>query len=1344
VTTEVKATQSEDIFSDGREIASVMRSINWSDTAIGSIEHWPQSLRTAVSICLASRFPMMILWGAELVQIYNDGYATILGTQQPTAMGQPARECSAQEWQIHAPIYEAVFSSAQVTYLENQQFLIERTGYLQESYFTLCYSPIRDESGGVGGILITFLETTGSVIDQRRSQTLHELASHSAEARSAGEACNLAARSLAGNPADIPFALFYLLDTQGTSARLVATAGLEAGTPASPRFVNFAESSETWPLAAVARTVHSQQVDNLEAQFGSLPGGIWPESPRTALILPIASPASEHPAGLLVAGISPRLSPDSSYRRFLELVAGEVATAVSSGLHWEENRKLSELALPARTESAHNQIVHILESLSDAFIALDNQWRIAYVNKEVVKLTDKQPADLIGKTLWEVCSWSTGTFVEQQYRRAVADQVAVHFEFFCEPKDQWLEIHAYPSAEGLGICYRDITERKLTEEVLRTTDERFRLLAESIPQIVWMAHPNGKAEYFNQCWFEYTGLEPGQGWASELVLHPEDLPRCLEVWKAAWKAGESYTIEYRLRRASDGTYRWHLGRALPQRDSEGRIIKWYGTITDIDDQKQAEKSFRFLTELDERMRRLSDPEEIISTVVNAVGEFLQVARCTYGEWDTENNIVCVYSDYCQGVSSIAGTYPLQEFGADIIEDLKAERTIVNRDVKTDPRTAGTLYQAICESVGVRAYVFVPLVKDEQCVCHLAVQTSGAPRMWTSEEVSVLQKVTERIWLMVENARLNRATTEALRRSQQHADQLHGLTEAALAINSALSIEQVLQKITQQARSIIGAHQSVTSMSVNQNWAQSINTVSLSDKYAAWRDYDAVTDGSGIYTCVCHQNRPMRLTQAELEAHPKWRGFGKEAQNHPPMRGWLAAPLVGSDGRNIGLIQLSDKYEGEFTEEDEAIIVQLAQMASVAVENTRLYEAEQCARTQAEAANRIKDEFLAVLSHELRSPLNPILGWSKLLRSRNLPPAKVAYAIETIERNALLQSQLIEDLLDVSRILRGKLSLNIYPVDLASVIEAALETVRLAAEAKSIEIKTVFDANVGKVSGDPNRLQQVIWNLLSNAVKFTPAGGRVQVQLQSAGTYAQIQVSDTGQGINPEFLPFVFDYFRQEDSTTTRSFGGLGLGLAIVRHLVELHGGTVQATSFGENQGATFTIQVPLMRVEPAIPEADVLPPDALNLAGIRILVVEDDADSRSLLVFLLEEYGASVQAVSSAFEALEVISQKGEFANAQEQPDILVSDIGMAHMDGYMLIREIRAMPADQGGQIPAIALTAYAGETDQQQILEAGFQKHITKPVEPAFLAGEIAQLLASRTQNNQPSAGANPNWEV
>lgn len=405
----------------------------------------------------------------------------------------------------------------------------------------------------------------------------------------------------------------------------------------------------------------------------------------------------------------------------------------------------------------------------------------------------------------------------------------------------------------------------------------------------------------------------------------------------------------------------------------------------------------------------------------------------------------------------------------------------------------------------------------------------------------------------------------------------------------------------------------------------------------------------------------------------------------------------------------------YTQTDLTLAEELARRAALALDNARLYH-------QAQEANRVKDEFLAVLSHELRSPLNPILGWVRLLQNGKLDVPRQAEALATIERNAKLQTQLIEDLLDISRVMQGKLTLTAAPVSLTFVISAAVETVRLAAEAKQIQILLDLDTGAAPVSGDAARLQQVVWNLLTNAVKFTPNGGQITVELRQLNQLAQIRVIDTGKGIDPQFLPHVFEYFRQADSTTTRKFGGLGLGLAIVRQIVEMHGGTVKAESQGENQGATFTVQLPLLGSRASgvrsreTPTHSPLPTPHSPLADLQILVVDDDDDTREYQAFLLEQHGARVTAVASGLEALQALDQ---FI-----PDVIVSDIGMAEMDGYMLMQQIRSRPPSQGGRVPAIALTAYARDFDQQKALQAGFQTHITKPVEPEALVEAIASL--------------------
>lgn len=398
------------------------------------------------------------------------------------------------------------------------------------------------------------------------------------------------------------------------------------------------------------------------------------------------------------------------------------------------------------------------------------------------------------------------------------------------------------------------------------------------------------------------------------------------------------------------------------------------------------------------------------------------------------------------------------------------------------------------------------------------------------------------------------------------------------------------------------------------------------------------------------------------------------------------------------------------------------------EREHLLMSEKAARTEAETANRLKDEFLATLSHELRTPLSSILGWSRLLRERQVEGEQAVRAIETIERNAKSQSQLIEDILDVSRIISGKLRLDVRPVELASIIETTIESLRPAAEAKDIRIQRVIDSG-GMISGDADRLQQVIWNLLSNAIKFTPKQGRVQVKLERVNSHVEIIVADNGIGIMEEDLPFIFDRFRQSDSSTTRQHGGLGIGLAIVRHLVELHGGTVHAASEGLNQGTVFTIIFPLIplrskditvadegeRIHPTVAGSVLMncPPEIANL---QILVVDDEPDTRELITYVLETCKAQVKGVSSVTKALEILEK--------ERFDVLISDIGMPERDGYDLIKSVRQLAPENGGRIPAIALTAYARVEDRMKVLSAGFHMHVPKPVEPAELLAVVASL--------------------
>ncbi len=442
------------------------------------------------------------------------------------------------------------------------------------------------------------------------------------------------------------------------------------------------------------------------------------------------------------------------------------------------------------------------------------------------------------------------------------------------------------------------------------------------------------------------------------------------------------------------------------------------------------------------------------------------------------------------------------------------------------------------------------------------------------------------------------------------------------------------------------------------------------------------------------------------------------------RSSIVTPLIVQD-RVFGALTLSSAIAGHrYDGFDLALVEELARRASVAIDNARLFAIGQRERARAEEANRAKDLFLSTLSHELRTPLTAILGWTRMLRTSSLTPEKREKGLETIDRNARAQVALIEDILDLSRIVTGKLRLELQPVELVSIIEAAVETVRPALDARNIRLVLALDPDAATVIGDPNRLQQVVWNLLTNAVKFTPRGGKIQVWLRREASHVEITVADNGQGIDTALLPYVFDRFRQSDASTTRSLGGLGLGLAIVKHLLELHGGTIDAASDGEGQGATFIVRIPVAPLRsstmPAVEtslsrdgRALECPPE---LVGLKVLIVDDENDVREWVGALLEHCRALVFTAGSAAEALGAI--------ARHRPDVIVSDIGMPGEDGYTLIKKIRALSPADGGGTPAIALTAYARMEDRTRAMVAGFNMHVAKPIEPTELLITIANL--------------------
>lgn len=834
-------------------------------------------------------------------------------------------------------------------------------------------------------------------------------------------------------------------------------------------------------------------------------------------------------------------------------------------------------------------------------------------------------------------------------------------------------------------------ERSRAEEALRESEAHLQLALNVGRMGAWDWDIQTGALRWTEGHFTVLGMQPYECqpsyevWASR--VHPDDRAQTEAKVKQAMQNKKEYHHEYRLRWL-DGSIHWVEARGEFTYDLKGNPKNSIGVVIDITARKQVEQEREQLLER-ERIARMQ-----AETAQRQLRTVFETSPVGIGLLDGKQRFIAIN----EALAQINGLTREQHLGHSVAELFgQIDPGIVS--VFDEIYNTGNRFISL--SFGIKAPGRSDRSPGYYNVYYLPTTNSKAQ---IEDVLAYVIDVTEQVRLE-RNQRFLAQASEVLASSLDYQTTLERVAQLAVPELADWCTVHIVKE-NGSIEQIAVAHIDPAKL----QWAEQIRhkyPLNPNDpRGAAWT---LRTGKSDLLPDIPDELLVQAASDPEhLEI---LRSVGFKSVMTVPLR---------TQNKILGVISFIAAESGQrYDQSSLQLAEELAHRASLAIDNAQLYRIAQSDRAKAEAANRVKDEFLAVLSHELRSPLNPILGWTKLLRSKRLNPAKADQALETIERNAKLQAQLIEDLLDVSRILQGKMSLNVAPVNLTATIQAALETVRLAAEAKNIQIHTTLNHVSGTVSGDINRLQQVFWNLISNAVKFTPSGGRVEVQLEQAGMYAQIQVKDTGIGITPEFLPYVFEYFRQEDGATTRKFGGLGLGLAIVRHLTQLHGGTVTADSPGQNLGATFTVRLPLNFVEQKLSLDDSHLENVPDLTGLRVLVVDDDADMRDLAEFILTQAGAQVTTAACALQALTLLNES--------VPDLLVSDIGMPEMDGYSLIQQIRQYPPQKGGTLPAIALSAYAGEINQQQALQAGFQQHLAKPINPDELIRAIATIIKS-----------------
>ena len=904
--------------------------------------------------------------------------------------------------------------------------------------------------------------------------------------------------------------------------------------------------------------------------------------------------------------------------------------------------------------------------------------------------------------------------------------------------------------QGAVVIMHDITERKQAEAELLISDTALQQMPDAI--LLTDLEGNiqrwlGNAEQI----FGYTAAE-AIGRHVNFLHHPEIKPTMTAAMIQSLQATGAFCGEVLCQR-QDGSAVPIETTAKTVYDNAGNPIFFIGINKDITERQQAEAERAQL--IREQTARLeAEAEQQRSAFL------VEVTTVLASSLEYEHTLASVallvvpfFADWCaidllqdhQSIHRVAVAhrdsekvqlgwelhqrYPNRfEQTTGVAKVLRTRQAEIGAEISDASLVAAAQdaeHLMILRQLGLESYIICPLIARGQILGAISFVTAESNRHYSAVDMTLAEDIAQRAAIAIDNARLYQEAQQARQAAEHSALRVARLQSVTAALSESIAPEQVSEVIVEQGIAALGASFALVALLNETNTELEIVRIV--------GDATAQSNNRQRFPL----DAPVPLAEAVRTGQPIWaESSAVRSARYPCLAGmyahhsfgaWISIPLM-VEGRAVGGMSFGFAEPQQLGEEDRAFILSLAQQCAQAIARTHLYAAEQTARSQAEAANRVKDEFLAVLSHELRTPLNPILGWAKLLRRHNLGQAKVDVALETIERNAKLQAQLIEDLLDISRILQGKLHLKATTVDLAATIQAAIETVRLSAIAKSIEIKFEHDDchTSMQVFGDAGRLQQVMWNLLSNAIKFTPNGGWVEVRLlpdTQPLPYVLIQVSDSGKGIESQFLPHVFDYFRQADSTTTRTFGGLGLGLAIVRHLVELHGGAVRAASLGEGQGATFTVRLPLMPLSAATNDratiaASTTASNPTPLAGISVLLVDDDVDTLDFCNFVLKQSGANVATAGSAGEALHLIKQF--------QPDILLSDIGMPEMDGYMFIRRVRALETE-GEKIPAIALSAYAGEINQQQAIVAGFQQHISKPVEPEELVKAIMELSRS-----------------
>ena len=948
----------------------------------------------------------------------------------------------------------------------------------------------------------------------------------------------------------------------------------------------------------------------------------------------------------------------------------------------------------------------ILSHMGEAYMLLDRDFHIVDLNEAALRIDTRPREQIVGRSHWAVYPGTEWATQGQMYKRVIRTGNPETGEIsYAWPHGsrRWYEVRAFPIEGLLAVFYRDITDRKELEESARLSAERVQLALDAgaiVGTWVWEV-PNDlflADERFARS-FGLSAEDCRRGLQLAAVMesiHPDDREKVSAAVSEALARGGKYRCEYRVRR-SDGEFHWIEANGRVEKDSSGNPLRFPGVLLDIEERRRMEA---------ERDRA----NHLLRTFIDAV------PGVVYAK-DLSGRIIVAN----RGVAELVGKPPeyfLGKTDAEFLEDKAQAATVMATD------------REVMDSGVTRELEETVSMPD------------GRPVVWLSTKSPLLDADGNVIGLIGTSVDITARKAEQ-EKAKREAELLEILNRTGQTLAAELDLESLLQSVTDAATALTGARFGAFFYNGTDERGEAYMLFTLCGAPREAFERMGHPRATPLFAPTFRGEPPIRLDDVLRDPrYGQWAPHHGMPAGHLAVRSYLAVPVVSRRGEVIGGLFFGHPEPGVFSERSERLATGLAAQAAIAIDNARLYaqaqsatvqrdlllESERAARAEAERASTLKDQFLATLSHELRTPLSAILGWTHILRKK-LDPAngELLKGVDVIERSAGVQKQLIEDLLDMSRITSGKLALEMRPVSPRSFVHAATEALAPAAATAGVRVRTVVEEPVPEVTGDAARLQQVIWNLLSNAIKFSRAGGEVTVRVRPHRGAVEISVADQGVGIREEFLPHVFERFRQADGSITRKHGGLGLGLSIAKHLVELHNGEIGAVSAGEGAGATFTVRLPVTGA--AVDPSETSCPNSAtgaNLVDTRVVLVDDDPDVLDLLRRVLEDAGAQVLAVRSGAAALERLD---EFS-----PDVLVSDIGMPGLDGYDFLRRARISTL-RGREIPAIAITAFARPEDQRRAIDAGFRFHVTKPVDPADLVARIARCAIERRA--RPPAG-------